>query len=352
MTYYKKQTPICKYMTILSLIVSISACYPQYSGAEDINRELAIAAYQGKAQKVKELLNAGADPDAQTKNGRTALMAASDRGRMEVVKLLLDHGADPDIQASDKETALMLAVYKGRLEIIRLLLKNNARVDLKEKNGLTALFIASSIGSKRAVDLLLDHGADATGKYLNGVTCWWVALNRGNKEVAKLINYKGRSPIVQAVEKGDKAKVVELIKGGADIESREPKLGATLLMVAADSGHLGLFRTLLNMGADVNATSHSGYTALAAAANNGRKEIVELLLKNNANVNAQESILGSTPLIRASGKGYADIVKLLIEHGANPNIKDNDGQTAYDLAKSQGRKEVMRLLTDSKDKSK
>ncbi len=340
----QKQNQIFKYMALLSFITAIFIGYPHSSNAGEINRQLAYAAYKGKLEKVKELLASGADPNSQTENGRTALMAASVKGRANVAKFLLNHGADPNIQANDKETALMLAVYKGRLEIIRLLLENNAKVDLEENNGLTALFMASSIGSKRAVELLLDHGADATKKYLKGVTCWWVALNRGHKEVAKLINYKGRSPIVQAVEQGDTSKVVELIKGGVDIESREPKLGATLLMVAADAGHLGLFRTLLNMSADVNATSHNGYTALSAAANSGRKEIVELLLKNNAKVNAQESIFGSTPLIRAAGKGYTDIVKILIEHGADPNIKDNDGQTAYDLAKSQGREEVMKIL--------
>lgn len=59
---------------------------------------LILAAHHGNAGIAHNLLDAGADPDAQMgANGGALLMAAS-YGKLKVVKALLEFGADPDIK--------------------------------------------------------------------------------------------------------------------------------------------------------------------------------------------------------------------------------------------------------------
>ena len=48
-------------------------------------------------ERVREMLEEGADPNAKDKDGNTPLHKAADEGRFDVVKLLLERGADPNI---------------------------------------------------------------------------------------------------------------------------------------------------------------------------------------------------------------------------------------------------------------
>ncbi len=51
------------------------------------------AAHEGHIDTVKMLLEKGADPNAKSKDGDTALKAASLKGRTQIVELLKAHGA-------------------------------------------------------------------------------------------------------------------------------------------------------------------------------------------------------------------------------------------------------------------
>ena len=62
---------------------------------------------------IRMLLDAGANPNAATDEGYTALMGAACRGNFQVVKLLLDAGANPNAKTSDGTTVLMLAKREG-----------------------------------------------------------------------------------------------------------------------------------------------------------------------------------------------------------------------------------------------
>jgi hypothetical protein len=63
---------------------------------------------------LKLLLNKGANPNIQTKDGETALIALSvTEGHAQAMQLLLDHGADPTIKNSEGMTALDYVKSKG-----------------------------------------------------------------------------------------------------------------------------------------------------------------------------------------------------------------------------------------------
>jgi uncharacterized protein len=62
---------------------------------------------------VRDLLTAGADPDARQQGGYTALMAAAHSGDLDTLEVLLTAGADPTLTNDDGKTALDLATAAG-----------------------------------------------------------------------------------------------------------------------------------------------------------------------------------------------------------------------------------------------
>jgi ankyrin repeat protein len=70
---------------------------------------------------------------------------------------------------------------------------------------------------------------------------------------------------------------------------------------------------LLANGAEVDAESNKGHTALHRAVARGCKQIAELLLAKGAKVNAKDK-WGRTPLEVAVSEDHKDIVELLRRH--------------------------------------
>jgi serine/threonine-protein phosphatase 6 regulatory ankyrin repeat subunit B len=81
----------------------------------------------GAYAEVKRSLEEGADVNAQTKEGYTALMMASVMGHTEIAKLLIEEGADVNAQTKDGWTALMRASSEGKIEVAELLRKAGAK---------------------------------------------------------------------------------------------------------------------------------------------------------------------------------------------------------------------------------
>ncbi|TGG94386.1 MAG: ankyrin repeat domain-containing protein, partial [Aphanocapsa feldmannii 277cV] len=67
---------------------------------------LHIAAREGQAESIKELLSAGAQLNARDKDGLTPLHVAAGGGQVESIKELLSAGAQLDARAEDGSTPL------------------------------------------------------------------------------------------------------------------------------------------------------------------------------------------------------------------------------------------------------
>jgi ankyrin repeat protein len=102
---------------------------------------LITAAFLGKAEAAKILIDAGADLNYKNADGSTALHTAAVFGNTEVAGILIDAGADLNCQNNDGSTALHAAAFFCQVEIVEALLEKGADKTLKNKMGQTAFEI-------------------------------------------------------------------------------------------------------------------------------------------------------------------------------------------------------------------
>ena len=138
---------------------------------------------------------------------------------------------------------------------------------------------------------------------------------------------------------------------GADVNYCD-EYGTTFLIWASTRGYTNDVKSLIDNGADVNARNNDGQTALIKACFIGHADIVRLLLVNGADVNAKNNY-GQTALMVVSDcdeefmeyfiglqgdrqvqmmNNKKNIIRLLQRYGADFNLKDNNNNTAFDLA--------------------
>ncbi len=115
--------------------------------------------------------------------------------------------------------------------------------------------------------------------------------------------------------------------------------GLPVLQVAAKEGNRNMVRTAIRLGADVDADNGM---ALRLAVDNGHLEMVRELLDSGADVNANNG----WPLRAATGNGHLEVVKELVRSGADVNLKQSDGKTALELAKTRGHTAIVSYLKE------
>jgi ankyrin repeat protein len=105
------------------------------------NSTLHSAAAYGDLEMVQVLvLDYGIDVDVRNTVGATPLLVASSRVNTSgVVRWLLDHGADPDAQIRDGSSPLHQAIRYGMIELVGVLVEHGANVETKDEEGRTPL---------------------------------------------------------------------------------------------------------------------------------------------------------------------------------------------------------------------
>jgi ankyrin repeat protein len=120
------------------------------------------------------------------------------------------------------------------------------------------------------------------------------------------------------------------------------------LLKAAEAGDTVRIEALLAGSVDINSRDKRGFTPLMYAAANDRIPVIELLIRRGADVNAQSDI-GETALICATryGRGKPETLKALIDAGANVNVVMKDGGSALSWARRKNRSEAVALLAQA-----
>ncbi len=170
--------------------------------AEELGQELIKECGQKEInfEKVKELINKGADIEAKDNNGYTSLIWASSNGHSDVVKVLLEKGADIEAKNVDGDTSLIWASYRGCSEAVKLLLEKGADIEAKDEDGQTSLMWASRRGHSEVVELLLEKGADIEAKDNRGKTA--LDLVENDKVKKMLEDARNKNSFLYKIKKG------------------------------------------------------------------------------------------------------------------------------------------------------
>ena len=150
------------------------------------------------------------------------------------------------------------------------------------------------------------------------------------------------SELLQAVYRGDQARVDELLAAGPELDVFE----------AAAVGRVDRLRTLLDEDATLaNAWAEDGFQPLGLASFFGHADAARLLVERGAEVNsASRNDLKVMPLHSAVAEKDPEIryeiAKLLLEHGADPNARQQDDFTPLMAADQQGDDRLRALLVE------
>lgn len=88
-----------------------------------------VAAFEGHDAIVRKLLEAGADINSLTDDGRTPLYQAAFRGHVDCVKTLMEFKADRSLSAGNGKKAEDVAENSEILQMLQEPLEKKARVE-------------------------------------------------------------------------------------------------------------------------------------------------------------------------------------------------------------------------------
>jgi ankyrin repeat protein len=268
--------------------------------------ELLDAALWGTPADVQRLLDRGADPNGRNENGATPLMRSVDSA--ETTRLLLEYGADANAKSDLDRTPLIIAAGRsGAAPVVRLLLEYGANPNASAP-GLggttTALTEAAYRGDAAVMRLLLTAGARPRSAGLMGVV---LALFAHCGECFDLLapamdaRMLGDAAVALSPPDDDATKIGPLLARGADLRAADGA-GRTMLIRAAASDRLpvDIVNALIAAGADVNARSPKGESALGLAQKRGRTPVVDILTRAGARAEPAGAAAAPAPSPAAS----------------------------------------------------
>lgn len=226
----------------------------------DIDQELFNAIVGNDADRVRFLIKKGADVNKRDAGGASPLDAAARGRHSTIIGILADAGADPNTPDADGFFPLLHAINRNHVPSVEMLAKKGANLELKNKIGITPLAWAIGDGKYFAAKALVELGADvnAASGYEN-VTPLMV--------VATQLAAKTRSGnLAQGPQPLDLARM--LIEKGADVNAVS-KDGVSALMIAAGHNNAPIIGLLIGAGADPGIKSPMGKTALEIAESAG-----------------------------------------------------------------------------------
>jgi ankyrin repeat protein len=150
----------------------------------------------------------------------------------------------------------------------------------------------------------------------------------------------GQSALTLAVREGAQKVTDTLLKHPQLDVNALNRSGESALMLAAIKGDLPLVRSLVERGATIN---QPGWNALHYAATGPSAEVAAWLIERGAQLDAR-SPNGTTALMMAAGYGNEQTSELLLAKRADAEPRNERGLSAADFARAGGRDALAKRL--------
>ena len=165
-----------------------------------------------------------------------------------------------------------------------------------------SLHEAASSNDAEALATLLEKGAPTEELDENGMTALHVAAYLGHTEALDVLG-----------------------TAGAALEARTEQGAMTPLHWAAGQGQADAVRTLLRLGANLEATDSGKRTSLHFAASRGFLDVIEALVAAGARLEALTE-RKVTPLQMAAEGGHTALIGILVQAGADLEARGDQGR--------------------------
>ena len=302
------------------------------AGSQDLS--LVETARNNDSERLRSLVEQGADVNAAWGDGTTALHWVSYWDDVESSDLLIRAGADANATTDLGVTPLWPASLNGSPAMVRRLLRAGANPNASLLLGETLVMTAARSGNPEVVELLFAAGADVNAQPMHRETT--PCLFDPSQTCA--VQAGGQTALMWAVAQKHADVVAVLLAYGSDVHARSqvysvmhaagypasvpenkrafPVGGDTPLTFAARVGDLASAELLAAAGADVN-DADAFMSAVALAAYWDHVDMVKFLLEEGADPNSAASEL--SPLHLAILNRNEELVATLLAHGADPN---------------------------------
>ena len=259
---------------------------------------------QGNHAEAAKLIAGGLSANAQLPNGMPTLLHAVVTSDARMLKFLIEKGADVNAKTSFGVTALHAAVYD--LEKTKLLLAAKANPNAATANGITPLMGAVSRGGALAItQTLVQAGANpAAGTLRFALTI--ADLDTLNYLIDRGADPKAEHPLNRFSSQRTSPDCLRLVL------ARGAPANTATLAGAAGTASLEKVKLLVGHGVSVNGQDDRGYTPLmrAAMSYSRNKEVVEYLLSEGADTTPKNET-GATALSLAERYGDTPTVASL-----------------------------------------
>ena len=287
---------------------------------------LHIATENDQKETVCQLIKLGANVNTIDKQGNTALVLSTKTNNIDVSLKLISHGADANVATKEGKTALHYASKAGYTDHIQILVKAGAQpsTEARDKHGNTPMLLAAANGHTQTVCALADAGAVVDVCNRHGETAVHLAAKNGHTNTIVQLVMCGASvdsfdqlrctPRFRDIHGGFTETAHELSKAGRSLEAKD-KDGNTCLHHAVKTNHHELVKPLVQAGANVQALNRDGESALLLAANLDLTLAGTKLLEAGASIDGRDNC-GNNALSVASMRGNGGLCCELLRHGA------------------------------------
>ncbi|CAL5058400.1 unnamed protein product [Urochloa decumbens] len=314
---------LCENPNAVGLLLHVGANhrFPIMTEGGHVSCPMHLAARLGYTQVLKELMLHGADVNAKTSTGDTPLMVSARAGHPDCFLELIKFGADLGIVNHEGDTAIMIAerssFHYSVVEILMRILNCGASLISSDMTIFSPMHFFARSGRAEPLLMMLHQSASDLNK----------------------LDSSGLTPVMVAAESGHVDIFRILVMAGADITIRSTEGKSLMSIIRQKSSETRDFfeQILLQASLTNTLTGQILFRPLHYAARIGDKSSLLQLLKMGYDPNSLDED-GFTPLMHAAASGRLDSCKILVSHGgADYSLVNERNETALSLVRRSSR---------------